>query len=117
MSPLNQKDILAAAKAAGKVIPVQIYLFSHYDEKYGYYFTTSKQLEDLVKSLDPKLVKVVGRLACCWLLQLESYVPAAATLQLSWWHMHAYSATHNSSIAESTLSPGITIHMVTAQGT
>lgn len=66
MSPLNQKDILAAAKAAGKVIPVQIYLFSHYDSKYGYYFTSSKQLEDLIKSLDPKLVKVVGELAWYW---------------------------------------------------
>jgi hypothetical protein len=63
MSPLNQRDILAAAKASGKVIPVQIYLYSHYDERYGYYFKNSQQLEDLVKSLDPKLVRLVGELA------------------------------------------------------
>lgn len=60
LSPLNQKDLSAAAKAAGKVLPVQVYLFSHYDEKYGYYFQNSQKLEDLVKSLDPKLVTVVG---------------------------------------------------------
>lgn len=62
MSPLNQRDILAAAKAASKVIPVQIYLFSHYDGKYGYNFKSSQQLQDLVKTLDPKLVRVVGGL-------------------------------------------------------
>jgi hypothetical protein len=61
MSPLNQRDILAAAKATGRVIPVQIYLYSHYDHNsYGYSLNSSQQLESLVKSLDPMLVQVVG---------------------------------------------------------
>jgi hypothetical protein len=60
MTPLNQKDILEAARVSGKVIPVHIYLYSHYEEPFGYNFTTSKQLTDLVSSLDPKRVRVVG---------------------------------------------------------
>lgn len=73
MTPLNQKDILKAAKATGRVIPVQIYLYSHYEQPYGYNFTTSKQLKDLVSSLDPKLVRVVGECvtsSCCLLAML-----------------------------------------------
>jgi hypothetical protein len=60
MTPLNQKDILEAARVSGKVIPVHIYLYSHYDNPYGYNFTTSKQLADLINSLDTRRVKVVG---------------------------------------------------------
>jgi hypothetical protein len=67
MTPLNQKDILEAARVSGKVIPVHIYLYSHSENPYGYNFTTSKQLGDLVDSLDPRRVKVVGECAgaCC----------------------------------------------------
>lgn len=61
MTPLNQKDILEAARLTGQVIPVHIYLYSHYENPYGYNLTTSKQLMDLVNSLDPRLVKIVGK--------------------------------------------------------
>lgn len=65
MAPSNQKDILAAARISGKVIPVQIYLYSHYENPYGYFFNTTQQLKDLVDSLDPQLVKVVGECLVC----------------------------------------------------
>jgi hypothetical protein len=60
LTPGNQKDILAAAKVAGTVIPVHVYLYSHYENAYGYNFTTPQQLQALVDSLDPRYIKVVG---------------------------------------------------------
>lgn len=63
MTPINQRDILEAARVTGRLIPVHIYLYNHYNHPYGFNLTTSRQLWDLVRSLDPKLVRVVGRCA------------------------------------------------------
>ena len=62
LAPSNAKDIQDAAQATGTVIPVHVYLYSHYSHQYGYYFHSSQQLQDLVASLNPKLVRVVGEL-------------------------------------------------------
>lgn len=83
MTPLNQEHILKAAKASGKVIPVQIYLYSHYENPYGYNFTTSKQLMDLVSSLDTQLVKVVGECVGLLLLLLTMLVIGQWYIRLS----------------------------------
>lgn len=60
MTPGDQRDILAAAKAAGVVIPVHIYLYDHYGTPHGFNLNLTSEARQLVNSLDPKLVKVVG---------------------------------------------------------
>jgi hypothetical protein len=55
---------LAAAKATGTVIPVHIYLYNHYDNPFGYNFNTTQQLQALVRSLDPRLVRIAAAITC-----------------------------------------------------
>lgn len=82
MTPLNQKDILEAARVSVKIIPVHIYLYSHYENPYGYNFTTSKQLGDLVNSLDSRRVKVVGECTDALLLRSLRWLASAAVVVL-----------------------------------
>lgn len=45
MGPGNQENLTMAAEAAGKAIPVHIYLYNHYNDPWGYNFTTAAELQ------------------------------------------------------------------------
>ncbi|WIA21615.1 hypothetical protein OEZ85_000799 [Tetradesmus obliquus] len=59
-SPLNIGDLIKAGKDTNTTIPIHLYLYMHYDDAWGWNFTTPKQLQALVDTLDKRHVKVVG---------------------------------------------------------
>lgn len=59
MGPGNQENLTMAAEAAGKTIPVHIYLYNHYNDPWGYNFTTAAELQELIDSL-PANIDVKG---------------------------------------------------------
>lgn len=52
----NLQDAARAAADTGATIPIQLYLFRHYDDAWGYEFNTSKQLQKLVDELPDGLL-------------------------------------------------------------
>jgi hypothetical protein len=59
MGPGNQENLTMAAEESGKTVPVHIYLYNHYSDPWGYNFTTSAELQELIDSL-PANIDVKG---------------------------------------------------------
>ncbi|KAF6254732.1 hypothetical protein COO60DRAFT_1462547 [Scenedesmus sp. NREL 46B-D3] len=59
-SPLNIADLVAAGRDTNTTIPIHLYLYMHYDDAWGWNFTTPQQLQTLVDQLDKRYVRVVG---------------------------------------------------------
>lgn len=60
MTPGSQRDILAAAKAAGVVIPVHIYLYKHYGGPHGYNMNLTSEARHLSTHSIPSLSGLWG---------------------------------------------------------
>lgn len=76
-SPLNIADLVAAGRDTNTTIPIHIYLYMHYDDAWGWNFTTPEQLQTLVDLLDKRYVRVVG-----FMMHLNGY-PDAQKMPLS----------------------------------